>query len=125
MPHRVSSRFSIASTSISAEWLSYKIAWPITERHEANETMPQNVSVFDLGIGDYQKVDHHLTAVKRALLGEEKVLSELAGECTYALWIDYRFPKDGGVISLPTSLQRFFTFMNVELVFHLRTFAES
>jgi hypothetical protein len=75
--------------------------------------------VFDLGIGEHDRVDHHLAAAKAALLLQEPRLDSLRADCKFALWVSYRFPKTDAAINVSPSVSAAFGLLGVELICHL------
>jgi hypothetical protein len=120
MNHRVTSRFSITSPPrLGTEWLSERFPWTVTESRAPDDKVPYHITGFDLAAGEHDRVDSHLTVVKRILLKSEQELSNLSEECSYALWLNYNFPRDSGSINFPVSLQSAFSFMRVEIILRL------
>ena len=118
MRHITSSRFSISSRKFDASFLSERFPWRVVEDVPAGQ-VDFNVIVFDLGIGQHDRVDDHLVAGKIELLKHESELGSLYGDCDYALWVRYQFPAKDGAINIGHSLSAAFSLLRVELIFHL------
>ena len=119
MSHTVKSRFSVSSHRLDSSILAEVCPWRIVERAPASGAVDFHVVVFDLGIGQHDRVDRHLVAAKAALLSHESKLDSLREDCKFALWISYRFPGKEGTINVSPSLSAAFGMLGVELIFHL------
>jgi hypothetical protein len=75
-----------------------------------------HITVYDLGVAAQDRVDHHLRAVKTALLSQEPTLVALQSDCSYALWIYYSFPPGEGAINLPPAILTAFGHLRVEII---------
>jgi hypothetical protein len=117
--HTVTSRFSVSSHRLTPAILQEQFHWPVVEIAHASGTVDFHVVVFDLGIGQHDRVDQHLVAAKAALLSLESKLDSLRGDCQFALWISYRFPSRDGAINVGSSVSAAFGLLGVELIFHL------
>ena len=121
MPHSVKSGFSISSPRLGAEYLSHRFAWPVIEATSPDNKIPAYITVFDIGAGQHERVDHHLEALGHILLSHERELQLLCDEdCKYALWIYYEFPAAEGAINIPSSTHVIFAMFRIEVIFHLR-----
>ena len=116
--HTVTSRFSISSSRLDAVALGEIFSWRVAEVAPAGE-VDYHVTVFDLGLGEHDRVDHHLVAAKAALLQQEPKLDSLRGDCKYALWVSYRFPAKDGAINVSPAVSAAFGLLGVELICHL------
>jgi len=94
----------------------------VIEATKANEKVGYNITTYDLGAGIHARVDHHLNSAKQALLEKETELGNLSGDCSYALWVKYRFSKGDGAFNLSPRLLAAFAFLRVEIIFHLNEF---
>ncbi len=120
MPHVVKSRFSICSSRIGAEYLIQEFPWPVVEAVSPNAKIDANILTFDLGVGQHERVDEHLAAVKRVLLAHEKELDTFSKDCSYALWLLYAFPAAEGALNLRPNILAAFGMLNIEIIFNLK-----
>ena len=122
MNRTVKSRFSIASSKLDAEFLKEEFSWPVVESstHAPDGENGYHVTVFDIGIGEHERVDQHLVAAKAALFGQEQKLNVLCGECRYALWVAYSFPSEDGAINVSHSVSAALALLQIELIFQLK-----
>lgn len=120
MPHSVRSRFSIFSERLSCDDLTQCLPWKVLEAARPSDMLSGFVTTFDLGIGEHERVDHHLTAAKHTLLAYERELELLLDECRYGLWVFYDFPASEGAFNIQPSLHSAFGFLRVEIIFHLK-----
>jgi hypothetical protein len=110
----------IASPRLSAELLAHHLPWKTLETlSPVPNGFDHYATCFDLGVGEHDRVDRHLEAVKDALLAQQRELDALLGECKYALWVYYDFPIDDGAFNLFPSILAAFAFLRVEVIFHL------
>jgi hypothetical protein len=122
MQDSVRSEFTISSPKLGVEEIASMFPWRITEATAPNEKLkfPDYITAFDLGLGEHERVDHHLVAVKHELLAHEKQLHLIGEECGYALWIYYKFCGSEGAFNIHPSLHAAFALLQVEVVFHIR-----
>ncbi len=99
--------------------MAQRLPWRITEASVPDAKADYYITTFDLGIGQHDRVDHHLAAAKRELLTYETDLDSLCEDCTYALWVYYDFPASEGAFNISRSISAAFGFLRVELIFHL------
>ena len=83
MSHTVTSRFSVSSHRLDSEILEEVGPWRVVESAPASGSVDCHVVVFDLGIGQHDRVDHHLVAAKAALLSHESKLDSLREDCKF------------------------------------------
>lgn len=119
MSHTVTSRFSVSSHRLAPAILQDVCPWSVVETAPASVAVDFHVVVFDLGVGQHERVDQHLVAAKAALLPLESKLDSLRGDCQFALWVSYRFPSGDGAINVGSSVSAAFGLLGVELIFHL------
>lgn len=96
--------------------------WEIVDRQPPGEQVSAHITIFDLGLGNDERVDHHLHRVTSRLLGHLTDLEALRGECAFVIWIRYRFPATEGAANLSPALLSRLSLLQVELVFHLQDF---
>ena len=118
MTDQVSSRFSISSKTLDSVFLKHRFSWPVVETADP-EKIDGYITIYDLEAGKHSRVDHHLEAVKLVLLKNETELGKLRDDCQYTLWVRYRFPSREGAFNLSPYLLSFFSFLRIEIIFHL------
>lgn len=118
MNDSVSSRLSIFSKSFGDDRLRDSFTWKIEDAVTPSEEQPLYITTYDLEVGEHERVDHHLHAVKDCLLEKQTVLRDLQNDCGYTLWVRYYF-ENAGAINLKASLQAVFSQLQVEVIFHL------
>jgi hypothetical protein len=77
--HIVTSRFSVSSHRLDFGVLQELLPWRVVETAPASDTVEFAVAVFDLGIGQHDRVDEHLVVAKAALLSHAAKLDSLRG----------------------------------------------
>jgi hypothetical protein len=120
MGHIVTSRLSILSSKLDAAFLGEQFPWRVIEATAPNDKLEFFCTLFDLGVGQHDRVDNHLAAVKRAMLAHELNFDVFSGDCKYVLWISYQFPMEEGAFNVYPSVSAAFALLRVELVFRLK-----
>jgi hypothetical protein len=116
----VTSRFSVSSHRLDFGVLQELLPWRVVETAPASDTVEFAVAVFDLGIGQHDRVDEHLVVAKAALLSHAAKLDSLRGDSNFGLWVSYGFPSRDGAINISSAVSATFGLLGVELIFHLR-----
>lgn len=119
MNQLVTSRFTIASKRLDANYLFHHFSWPVLQSVGPDETIDQYLTFYDLRAGQHTRVDEHLEAVKAALLKKEPELSRLMDDCQYTLWVSYRSSNGTGDFKLSSYLLSFFSLLRMEVIFQL------
>lgn len=122
MSHTVRSSFSVSSKTLDAKQLSRYLPWEVVEAVNPHDKIDFFLSVFDLGVGQHDRVDRHLEKATEELLKKAVDLEKLMQDCQYTLWVQYRFTENEGAINVPYLLSSRLAHLQVELVFHLNEF---
>ena len=120
MLHTVKSQLAVFSPQLDAECLRELFPWRVLNARAATEQFPQHITVFDLGVGEHERVDAHLTAVRHELLAHASDLDPFAGDCHFALWVYYDFPAAEGAFNIHPPIHAAFAMFRVEVIFHLK-----
>jgi len=119
MQQSIISSFSIASVRLGADYLTKNFPWRGTETMP-HEKLDYHVTMFDLGIGEHERVDDHVRAAKAELLVHEAELDVLHHDCSWAIWLHRPFIEREATIDVSPSMSGALALMRVALMIRLK-----